>query len=312
MADIQREGLHALVGNTPLVELRSMSPKPGIRILAKLEGQNPSGSVKDRIVLSMIEAAEARGELHEGDTLVEASTGNTAIALAALAPRKGYRVHLVLPRGIVPSIADVLDLYGATIEWREPEGGMRGAITRTLELASQPHHHALGQFTDAANVQCHYAGTGLEIANAVDRVDVLVAGIGTGGTIMGVARRLRERWPHMQVIGVEPRLGERLQGLRNLAEGYIPPLLDLDLLDRRFLVDSADAIAMARRVIRSEGIFAGVSSGATMHTALRVAESMDEGNIVIMFSDGAWKYLPSHPWDSAEQGSEDLNEVHWW
>ena len=289
-----------------------MSPKPGIRIFAKLEGQNPSGSVKDRIVLSMIEAAEARGELHEGDTLVEASTGNTAIALAALAPRKGYRVHLVLPRGIVPSIADVLDLYGATIEWREPEGGMRGAITRTLELASQPRHHALGQFTDTANVQCHYAGTGLEIANAIDRVDAFVAGIGTGGTIMGVARRLRERWPHMQVIGVEPRLGERLQGLRNLAEGYIPPLLDLDLLNRRFLVDSADAIAMARRVIRSEGIFAGVSSGATMHTALRVAESMDEGNIVIMFSDGAWKYLPSHPWDSAEQGSEDLNEVHWW
>ncbi len=312
MAYIQREGLHALVGNTPLVELRSMSPKPGIRIFAKLEGQNPSGSVKDRIVLSMIEAAEARGELHEGDRLVEASTGNTAIALAALAPRKGYRVHLVLPRGIVPSIADVLDLYGATIEWREPEGGMRGAITRTLELASQPRHHALGQFTDAANVQCHYAGTGLEIANAIDRVDAFVAGIGTGGTIMGVARRLRERWPHMQVIGVEPRLGERLQGLRNLAEGYIPPLLDLDLLNRRFLVDSADAIAMARRVIRSEGIFAGVSSGATMHTALRVAEGMDEGNIVIMFSDGAWKYLPSHPWDSAEQGSEDLNEVHWW
>ncbi len=312
MAYIQREGLHALVGNTPLVELRSMSPKPGIRIFAKLEGQNPSGSVKDRIVLSMIEAAEARGELREGDTLVEASTGNTAIALAALAPRKGYRVHLVLPRGIVPSIADVLDLYGATIEWREPEGGMRGAITRTLELASQPRHHALGQFTDAANVQCHYAATGLEIANAVDRVDAFVAGIGTGGTIMGVARRLRERWPHMRVIGVEPRLGERLQGLRSLAEGYIPPLLDLDLLNRRFLVDSADAIATARRVIRSEGIFAGVSSGATMHTALRVAESMDEGNIVIMFSDGAWKYLPSHPWDSAEQGSEDLNEVHWW
>ena len=307
-----REGLSALVGDTPLVELRGVSPKPGVRIFAKLEGQNPSGSVKDRIVLAMMEAAEARGELREGDTLVEASTGNTAIALAALAPRRGYRVHIVLPRGIVPSIADILDLYGAEIEWREPEGGMRGAIARSREIAAEPGCHALGQFSDAANVLCHYATTGAEIADAMDRVDAFIAGIGTGGTIMGVARRLRKRWPDVQVIGVEPRLGERLQGLRSLAEGYIPPLLDLDQLNRRFLVDSADAIATAKRVIRTDGVFAGVSSGATLHTALRVAEGMESGNIVVMFSDGAWKYLPSHPWDSAEEGSESLDEVHWW
>ena len=309
---MEREGLFALVGGTPLVELRNMSPKPGVRIFAKLEGQNPSGSVKDRIVLTMLEAAEARGHLREGDTLVEASTGNTAIALAALAPRRGYRVRIVLPRGVVPSIADILDLYGAAIEWREPESGMRGTIARSREIAAQPDHHALGQFSDASNVLCHYTTTGAEIADAMERVDVFVAGIGTGGTIMGVARRLRERWPDVQVIGVEPRLGERLQGLRSLAEGYIPPLLDLDQLNRRFLVDSADAIATARRVIRTDGVFAGVSSGATLHTALRVAEGMESGNIVVMFSDGAWKYLPSHPWDSAEEGSEALDEVHWW
>ncbi len=312
MAPSGREGLFSLVGGTPLVELPGVAPKPEVRIFAKLEGQNPSGSVKDRIVLAMMEAAEARGDLRAGDTLVEASTGNTAIALAALAPRRGYRVRIVLPRGIVPSIADILDLYGAAIEWRDPEGGMRGAIARSRELAAQPRHHALGQFSDAANTLCHYATTGAEIAAAIDRVDAFIAGIGTGGTIMGVARRLRERWPNVQVIGVEPRLGERLQGLRSLAEGYIPPLLDLDTLNRRFLVDSADAIATARRIIRAEGVFAGVSSGATLHTALRVADGMTEGNIVVMFSDGAWKYLPSHPWDSAEEGSEALDEVHWW
>ena len=310
------DDLFSLVGGTPLVELRGLSPKPGVRIFAKLEGQNPSGSVKDRIVLAMMQAAEERGDLREGDTLVEASTGNTAIALAALAPRRGYRVRIVLPRGVVPSIADVLDLYGADVEWREPEGGMRGAIARSRELAAEPGVHALGQFSDAANVRCHYETTGAEIARAFEemgeRVDVFVAGIGTGGTIMGVARRLRERWPEAQAVGVEPRLGERLQGLRSLAEGYIPPLLELDALNRRFLVDSADAIATARRVIRGEGLFAGVSSGATLHTALRVAEGMDAGNIVVMFSDGAWKYLPSRPWDSAEAGDESLDEVHWW
>ena len=219
MAESAHESLPSLVGRTPLVELQGMAPKPGVRIFAKLEGQNPSGSVKDRIVMSMLDVAEARGMLRGSGTLVEASTGNTAIALAALAPRRGYRVRVILPRGIVPSVADILDLYGADIEWCEPEGGMRGAIQRAQELASQPDHYALGQFTEQANVECHYATTGLEIASAVERVDVFIAGIGTGGTVMGVARRLRERWPAVQVIGVEPRLGDRLQGLRSLSEG---------------------------------------------------------------------------------------------
>lgn len=304
--------LDSLVGGTPLVELTRLSPKPGVRLFAKLEGQNPSGSVKDRIVLAMLDAAERRGALRPGATLVEASTGNTAIALAALAPRRGYAVRVVLPHGVVPSVADILDLYGAQIEWHEPEAGMRGAIGRAQEIAARPGHYALGQFTDAANAACHYATTGAEIAAAMSRVDVFVAGIGTGGTIMGVTRRLRERWPEMRAVGVEPRLGDRLQGLRSLSEGYVPPLLDLATLSRRFLVDSASAIAAARDAMRAEGIFAGVSSGAVLHAALRVAEGIEEGNIVMMFSDGAWKYLPARPWSASDADAESLDEVHWW
>ncbi len=314
MAQDGQRTLAALVGSTPLIELRNLSPRPGVRLFAKLEGQNPSGSVKDRIAVAMLDAAEESGALKPGSTLVEASTGNTAIALAALAPRRGYRVRVVLPRGIVPSIADILDLYGAEIEWCEPEAGMRGAIRRVQELAEQPGYYAVGQFSDPANVRCHYATTGEEIARAMGEADadVFVAGIGTGGTITGVARRLRERWPDVQIVGVEPRLGERLQGLRSLSEGYIPPLLDLGLLNRRFLVDSASAIAAARDVMRAEGVFAGVSSGAALHSALRVAEGMESGNIVMMFSDGAWKYLPSRPWDATGADAEALDEVHWW
>jgi [CysO sulfur-carrier protein]-thiocarboxylate-dependent cysteine synthase len=301
-----------LVGNTPLVELTKLSPKPGIRIFAKLEGGNPSGSVKDRIVLAMIESAEAQGMLRPGDTIVEASTGNTAIALAFVAKQKGYKVKVVLPKGVVPSMADVLHLYGAEFEWVEPSGGMRGAIEAAKALAQEAGVHELGQFTRSENVDAHYRTTGAEIVAAMDAVDVFVAGIGTGGTIMGVGRRLREAFPGVKVIGVEPRLGDRLQGLRSLVEGYIPPLLDLDSLDGRFLVDSASAIVEARRVVENEGFLAGVSSGATLAGALRVADRMDSGNIVVMFSDGGWKYLPAQPWDAADAADPRLDEVHWW
>jgi cysteine synthase len=301
-----------MVGNTPLVELKNLSPRAGIRIFAKLEGGNPSGSVKDRIVLAMIEAAESRGQLKAGDTIVEASTGNTAIALAFVAKQKGYKMKVILPKGVVPSMADVLYLYGAELEWCEPSGGMRGAIEAAKALAAENGVHELGQFTRAENIDTHYRTTGSEIVDAMDSVDVFVAGIGTGGTIMGVGKRLRETFPDVKVIGVEPRLGDRLQGLRSLAEGYIPPLLDLDTLDGRFLVDSASAIAAARRVVESEGLLVGVSSGATLVGALRVAERIDTGNIVVMFSDGGWKYLPAQPWDAAAQQDQRLDEVHWW
>ncbi len=304
--------LLGLIGDTPLVELRRMAPKPGVRIFAKLEGQNPSGSVKDRIALAMVEQAEEQGLLHPGDTIVEASSGNTAIALAMIAKQKGYAVRVVIPGEVAPSIGDLLELYGAEITWCEPRAGMKGAIDLALETSREHGFHYVGQFDNPMNLQTHYATTGDEIARALPDVDVLVAGIGTGGTITGVGRRLREANPDVKIVGVEPRMGEALQGLRSLSEGYVPPLLDLNLLNRRFLVDNATAIDMSRRIVEREGIMAGISSGAALHAAFRVAEDLLRGNIVVMFSDGGWKYLPARPWDAARSGSEALDETHWW
>ena len=306
------DGLLELIGHTPLIELRHLSPKRGIRIYAKLEGQNPSGSVKDRIVLAMVEAAERRGVLKPGDTIVEASSGNTAIALAMVAKQKGYKVRVVIPRRVAPSIGDILRIFGAKVTWCESTGGMKGAIDLAEQIAGQEGSYFLRQFTDDVNCQAHYQGTGAEIAVALPEVDAFVAGIGTGGTIMGVGRRLHEMNPDVQIIGVEPRMGEQLQGLRSLSEAYPPPLLDLGHLDGRYLVDSASAIKAARAVVAKEGLFAGVSSGATLFAALRLAKKMRKGNIVVMFSDGGWKYLPSRPWNGSAKSARALDEVHWW
>jgi cysteine synthase B len=305
-------GLLDAIGNTPLVELHHLAPHEGVRLFAKLEGQNPSGSVKDRIALAMVDAAEKQGEIRPGDTLVEASTGNTAIALAMVARQKGYELKVVLPEGVVPVIEDVLTLYGVEFIESEPKAGMLGAIETARTLSATRGWYAVRQFENPANLEVHARTTGEEIARALPEVDVLVAGIGTGGTIMGVGQRLRRQNPALRVIGVEPRLGERLQGLRNLDEGYRPPLLNLDLLNGRFQVASDQALAAAHRIIRTEGIMAGVSSGATLVAALRVAEQVKRGTFVLMFSDGGWKYLPTRPWDAALAGSRLLDETHWW
>jgi cysteine synthase len=304
--------LLSLIGNTPLLELPHLAPHKGVSIFAKLEGQNPSGSVKDRIVLAMVEAAERRGELKPGNTIVEASSGNTAIALAMVGKQKGYGVHVVIPRRVAPSIADILRLFGARVTWCGSEGGMKSAIDLAIELAKDHGHYYLHQFTDDVNRQAHYYGTGAEIVEALPQVDAFVAGIGTGGTIMGVGRRLREANSAVKVIGVEPRMGDQLQGLRNISEAYPPPLLDVNELDGRYLVDSVSAIKTARTVVAKEGLFAGVSSGATLFAALRLAKKMKKGNIVVMFSDGGWKYLPSRPWDASAKSAQELDEVHWW
>lgn len=304
--------LLSLIGNTPLIELTHLSPQKGIRIFAKLEGQNPSGSIKDRIALAMVEEAEILGELRAGDTIIEASSGNTAIALALIAKQRGYQVRVIIPGEVAPSIGDLLELYGAEIIWCEPKAGMKGAIDLAREMAQAQGYHYLGQFDNRINQETHYRTTGKEIVQALSQIDVLVAGIGTGGTITGVGQRLREANPNLQIVGVEPRMGEALQGLRSLSEGYVPPLLDLTLLNRRFMVDSATAIDATHLIVEKEGLLAGISSGATLHAALRVAKDMDEGNIVVMFSDGGWKYLPARPWDAAKAGTEDLDETHWW
>ena len=304
--------LTRLVGNTPLVELTRLAPKPGVRIFAKLEGNNPTGSLKDRVALALVESAERKGLLHPGDSIIEASSGNTALALGFVAKQRGYRAKVVLPRGVAPSIGDLLALYDVDIEWSEARAGLLGAIEKAKRCAEQEGCHLLGQFSDEANVEVHYRDTGGEILRDLPHVDVFIAGIGTSGTAMGVGRRLKEACPDVHIIGVEPRLGNRLQGLRNISEGFIPPLLELEKLDGRFLVDSASAFERVRHVAEAEGIFVGVSSGATLHVALRLASRMSRGNIVVMFADGGGKYLPSRPWRAAARRSRSLDDVHWW
>lgn len=301
-----------LIGNTPLVAMRHLQTPPGVTIYAKLESQNPTGSIKDRIVHKMIQIAEKAAIINPGDTIVEASSGNTAIALAMIGKQRDYKIHVVIPNDVAPSIADILKLYGTTVTWCESRVGMKGAIETAIKLAKDNGYHYLDQFDNNANVDAHYETTGVEICNALPQVDVFIAGIGTGGTIMGVGRRLREANPKVKLIGVTPRMGERLQGLRTFSEGYVPPLLDLDYLDGRFLVDTSTAANAARVAVEEEGLLAGISSGATLSVALRVAQDMKDGNIVVMFSDGGWKYLPAKPWDAAVDGLESLDEIHWW
>ena len=243
---------------------------------------------------------------------VEASTGNTAIALAMVAKQKGYSLVVVIPQEVAPSIGDVLEHLGVETSYCDQCHSMADAIELAEKLSSSRGWFATRQFDNPLNVEAHYRGTGDEIARELPEVDVLVAGIGTGGTLMGTGKRLREINPDLKLVGVEPKMGEHLQGLRNLEDGFRPPLLDLDALNARYLVSSADAMNRAREVVRSEGVLAGISAGATLHAAIRYAEKLESGNIVTIFSDGAWKYLPSRPWEAALSGDPALDDVHWW
>ncbi len=305
--------LHA-IGRTPLIELRNCSPKPGVRLFAKLEGQNPSGSVKDRIALQMVLAAERTGRLRPGGAIVVASTGNTGIALALVGRVRGYRVRVVMPENIADEIPRTLSAYGATIEWVSAEQGMRKAIDIAQGFAQREGELLLDQFADPLNTQAHYDTTGPEILDDLPGVDVFVAGLGTGGTLMGVGRRLKEANSATQIIAVEPHPGNQLQGLRNLAEGFIPPILDLDFLDGKILVSSRHAFRAAAEVMRREGIFAGVSSGAVLHAALKVAQRLARGDVVLLFADGGWKYLATNLWTRPPQAGEgeELDDMMWW
>ena len=306
------ESLVDAIGNTPLVEIKNLGVDTPHRIFAKLEGQNPTGSIKDRIARAIVEDAEQRGAIAPGSTLVEASTGNTAIALAMIARQKGYRLVVVIPREVAPSILDVLEHFGVETSFCDSCTSMSDAIDLADNLAQTRGWFPIRQFDSHLNVEAHFKGTGDEIARALPQVDALVAGIGTGGTLMGCGRRLREDNPNLKLVGVEPKMGEHLQGLRSLSDGFRPPLLDLDALDARYIVGSADAMRRAREVVRSDGILAGISAGAALHAALRFTERTEGGNIVVIFADGAWKYLPSRPWDAAEAGDPTLDDVHWW
>ena len=301
------------IGNTPLVELTHLSPKPGVRLYAKLEGVNPTGSIKDRVARAIVEEAEARGELRPGMTLVEASTGNMALSLALVAKQKGYSLVVVAPPMVAPGVTEMLGLLGARVVPAPFEAGMRGPIEKALRLAEEPGCYATRQFQAQANVRVHYRTTGQEILDALPEVDVFVAGIGTGGTITGVGRRLKEDNPRRRIIGVTPQLGDQIQGIRSLEEGYTPPLLDEALLDSRFLVDSAQSFSAMRALLEHEGVFAGVSSGAVLHAAFRVARRMSKGNVVALLADTGWRYTPTL------LGAEPLLSVHgdpdnrlWW
>jgi [CysO sulfur-carrier protein]-thiocarboxylate-dependent cysteine synthase len=301
-----------LVGNTPLVELQRLSPKPSVRLYAKLEGQNPTGSIKDRVAKAMIDVAEASGELEPGRKLLEPTSGNTGISLALLARLKGYSLTCVVPENVTEERLKLLRLYGAEIVLSPGAEGSNGAVRLALELAEQDDHHFLPfQYGNEANPRSHYEGTGAEIARELDRVDVVVAGLGTGGTLMGVGRRLRERFPDVVVAAAEPLPGDPVLGLRSLEDGYVPPILDVEALDRKLLVSNGEAVAGMRSLLEAEGIFAGVSSGAVVHVARRLADDLDEGVVVAILADAGWKYLSAPLWE-ADDVERAMEHAVWW
>jgi [CysO sulfur-carrier protein]-thiocarboxylate-dependent cysteine synthase len=301
-----------LVGSTPLVELPRLSPKPSVRLYAKLEGQNPTGSIKDRVAKAMIEAAEAAGELEPGRELLEPTSGNTGISLALVAKLKGYPLTCVMPENATEERKRLLRLYGASIVESPGDQGSNGAVRLALELAErEPRYFMPFQYGNEANPRAHYEGTGAEIADALDRVDVLVAGLGTGGTLMGAGERLRESFPDVVVAAAEPLPGDAVMGLRSLDDGYVPPILDVARLDRKVLVSNEESVAGVRALLDAEGIFAGVSSGAVLHVARKLAAELDEGVVVAVLADGGWKYLSAGFWE-AEDVERSMERTIWW
>jgi cysteine synthase B len=303
-----------LVGGTPLVELTRLAPKPGVQIYAKLEGQNPTGSIKDRVALAMIDAAEASGELEPGRALLEPTSGNTGISLALVASLRGYPLTCVLPENATEERKRLLRLYGADLVLSPAAEGSNGAVRLALELAeSDPRWFVPFQYANLANPRAHYEGTGAEIADALDRVDVVVAGLGTGGTLMGAGERLRESFPDVTVAAAEPLPGDPVMGLRSLEDGYVPPILDVSKLDRKVLVSNEESVAAVRELLRREGILGGVSSGAVVHVARRLAEELDEGVVVAILADGGWKYLSADFWEApSEDVAEAMETTVWW
>jgi cysteine synthase len=303
-----------LIGNTPLVELQHLSPSPTVRFYAKLEGQNPTGSVKDRIARAMIEAAERDGRLTPGCTILEPTSGNTGVSLAFVAKLKGYKVKVVMPDNMSPERTQLLRAYGAEIVYSEGAKGTNGSIVVAQEMAeADPSLVLIYQYGNEANPGAHYETTGPEILRDLPEIDVFVAGLGTGGTLTGTGRYLKERKPSVKITAAAPHPGDRVQGLRSLDEGFIPPVLDQSLLDGRIVVDSKNSFAATKELMEQEGIFAGISSGAVLRAAQRVASRMDSGNIVLLFADGGWKYLSTDLWNTEyEDLADDLDEQTWW
>jgi len=282
------------IGNTPLVKIEKINSNPRVNILAKLEGQNPTGSVKDRIALAMVEKAEKEGTLAKGKTIIEPSSGNTGISLAMVGAIKGYKVKIVLPESMSIERRKIIKFFGADLILVKKEDWRDAAIKFTKDLVKRDKNLVLlNQFENEANVKIHYETTGREILEQMEdkKIDVLVAGIGTGGTITGIGQRLKEKYPKVKIIGVQPKLGSKIEGLKSLKEGYIPPVLNLNLIDEIIEVKEEKAFEMAKKLAQKEGIFAGPSSGAAMEVALRISQKLNRGNIVVIFPDRGEKYL---------------------
>jgi cysteine synthase B len=297
-----------LIGNTPLVELQRLSP-PGVKIYAKLEGQNPTGSIKDRVALAMVDAAG----LEPGAHLLEPTSGNTGISLALVAKLRGLKLTCVMPANATPERRLVLELYGAEIVDSPASEGSNGAVRLAQEMAAaDPRYTMLFQYANESNPRAHYEGTGAEIVRDLPRVDALVAGLGTGGTLMGTGARLREAFPDVVVAAAEPLPGDPVMGLRSLEDGYVPPILDVTKLDRKILVSNAESVAAVHALLDREGIFAGVSAGAVVHVARKIAGELPEGSVVVaVLADGGWKYLSGDFWQ-ADDVEGSMEETLWW
>jgi len=302
------------IGDTPLVGIQRLSPSPEVRLWAKLEGQNPTGSVKDRIALAMLEDAEASGVLTREKTILEPTSGNTGIALAMVASRKGYRLTVVMPENASEERVELLELFGAEIVFTGADQGTNGSIEVARRMAARDDKYFMPfQYGNPANVRAHYQGTAAEILRDLPEVTHFVAGLGTGGTLTGVGRRLKEHDPAIQVIAAEPELGELVYGLRSLDEGFVPPVFDPSILDGKFLVSSADALRATRDLTREEGVFAGISSGAVIHVARRIAGRLERADIVCLLADGGWKYLSTKAWSAdLALAEKQVEESLWW
>ena len=303
------------IGNTPLVELKRLSPKPGVRIWAKLESRNPTGSVKDRVAKAMIEDAEEKGLIKPGQMILEPTSGNTGISLAMICSRKGYRLKVVMPDNVTPERTQLLKMYGAEIVYSPGNQGSNGAVAMALEMAAADSSYYMPyQYGNEANPLAHYNGTAKEILDELDgQVDAFVAGLGTGGTLMGNGRRFREELgDRVKIVAAEPMQGEPVQGLRSLDDGFIPPIIDISLLDRKIFVTNRDAVIWTRKLLDEEGLFAGVSSGAIARVAHRIAGEMDEGNVVFIICDDGWKYLSSGVYTLPVDEVANLESTVWW
>lgn len=309
------ENVLDMIGNTPMVDVSILSPNPDVRIYAKLEGQNPFGSVKDRIAKNMIEQAEKDGRLSPGQTILEPSSGNTGIALAAIAKMKGYPIKILMPESVSIERRQMLEVFGAELILTPGEEGSNGAVRRAQEIAAaHPEYCFLYQYGNDANPQAHYEGTGPEIWRDLPEITHFVAGLGTSGTLMGTGRYLKEQNPQIKIIAIEPPLGERVEGLRNLEDGYIPPVFEqwngFDLLDRKRVVRPRESLEWTRRLVLECGIFAGISGGAAMAGAAKVASEIEDGVIAFIVADGGWKYLSTGAYtddlDAAEATAESI------